>query len=57
MNDLSLDLDEVNYGNKEDDVSQISIENELNKPISSEILDNGGIHREQFKNYLMEHDY
>ena len=47
----------MNCGNKEDDVSQISIENELNKPISSEILDNGEIHREQLKNYVMEHDY
>ena len=47
----------MNCDNKEDDISQIGTANELSKPIPSEILDNGGIHREQLKNYGMEHDY
>ena len=47
----------MNCGNKEDDVSQISIENELNKPIQSDVLDTGGIHRGQLKNDVIKHDY
>ena len=47
LHDLSLDLDEVNCDSKEDDVSPISIENELNKPIPSEILDNHRINRQK----------
>ena len=57
MYNLSLDLDEMNYENLEDAISQISIKKYLNKPIPSEILDNNGIYREQLKNYAMKHDY